>query len=417
MQEADIDEQKDPENNLNLLFFQSGINKEVADLEQIFTNKQEYYVYKSNQIAVKLKNYLCHFINVNCYDEISNFIITLPKSQLINLNFSLNDMNGDCSLDFSKIKMILEDQENKILFPSIIPIAIKLNIGNFKATYEVHRLDCASFKDTLSTEGELIFTCKLQYPLVRYLVTLIYEIVEINITIPLITLYFENKLKIKYSLVHMDDIFEYAAESIKYVNEINTKPIKEYVKDFWKDGIFIKEKSIIHEYPNINLNKLTNYAVDSILSNNYLECKRIKEKLLNEHYDFYFSKLNRIFIGYQNIVTYAKFAGLDKEKIDLISGYFDSKEFIEDIINLPLVDYNRGTYKVTLLSKYINCLDTAISYINPLIALDNNEIKPNVEILDNSIISDDPEPDFVEAIKEEVALKNDHSRASPRPNL
>ncbi len=393
MQEAEIDQKEDP----------------------VSSNYKQSYVNKSNQIAVKLKNYLCNFISVNCYDEIRNFIIGLPKAQLMNLNCSLNDVNGDCSLDCSKVKMILEDQEHQILFPSIIPIAMKLNVGNIKATYEVHRLDFAAFKDNLANEGKLIFTCKLQYPLVRYLVTLIYEIPEINITIPLITLYLENKLKIKYSLVHMDDIFEYTEKSIKYVNEINTKPIKEYVKDFWEDSILIQEKSIIHESHNINLNKLTNYVVDYILSNNYLECKKIKETLLNEHYDFCFSKLNRIFIGYQNIVTCAKFAGLDKKKIDLISGYFDSKEFIEDIINLPLIDFGRSTYKVTLLYKYINLLDNVISYINPLIDENNNQITPNLQIFDNSISSNDSA--FTEIDKEEVVLKNKHSRASPRPHL
>lgn len=415
MQEAEIDQKEDPENNLNLLFLENELNMENFNVEQIFSNYKQSYVNKSKQIAVKLKNYLRHFISVNCYDEIRNFIIGSPKAQLMNLNCSLNDVNGDCSLGFSKIQMILDDQEHQILFPSIIPIAIKLNIGNIKGTYEVHRLDFAAFTDNLANEGELIFTCKLQYPLVRYLVTLIYEIPEINIIIPLITLYLENKSKIKYSLVHMDDIFEYAEKSIKYVNAINTKPIKEYVKDFWEDSILIQEKSIIHEAHNINLNKLTNYVVDYILSNNCLECKRIKETLLNEHYDFYFSKLNRIFIGYQNIFTYAKLSGLDKEKIDLISGYFDSKGLFKDIINLPLIDFSSGTCKVTLLYKYIDLLDKVISYINPLIDENNNQITPNLQIFDNSISSNDSV--FTEINKEEVALKNEHSKASPRPNL
>lgn len=331
----------------------------ITDLNISNQNTESLYIEQAKNIEVLLKKKINMFIKA-CYYKMSNFIIHLPEYPLNDINCNLCDLNGQHILDFIKINKILEDPIQQILYPSIIVVAIKLGIGKVKAIYEMHYSGFASFDYTDSlartVQDDVIFICKFQYPLVKYLVKLTYEITEINSIIPLLNLHFEYELRTKYTLVSSELIEQHIEENSKLVKLINTNPTTE-LNFFWEHSILIKKDKINYNKFKNCLNKITHYVVENILMKDSLECKNIKKNFLEYNNNFYYSQLNNIFYYYRNILLYAELAGVSKEEINLFNDNFDVKNFIEDFINLPLISYEQNSDQNNLLFKYTNLVN------------------------------------------------------------
>lgn len=347
------------------------INKITSDNldEDYDLAESDFVLYLAKKTAIKLKNDLYTFINVTCYHEISNYIRCYDAGDFLESVDSalkkitvFKDIEQNYPLDFKKIIDILKIHKDQISCPAVIAMACNLKIGNVKVIYKIYyddKLDHVLFSDSLANDikSKLMYDCIIEYPLLRYVITFIYEISD-NLSISFLTLYFKS-VKFEYSIVAIQDLFEYVEEKKEYVAEMNSKSISQLATNLWENSVLVRKKQIVQNlykfnshqlhkwYDNIatiilqednkedNEDKISNncydientnnsisikfidYIANYILKHNTLECKVIKQKLTTQYHDFCYLKSYKMFKAYQKILTYLKQAGLEQVQLYL----------------------------------------------------------------------------------------------------
>jgi hypothetical protein len=335
---------------------------------------KDLYRSKLSTTFVKYKNYFSKLFNYYCLEEIKNHLNSKPKEIFATLSNSLKGLGSNPELAIAKINGVLQDPSHQIKVPAVINIANQLGCGKIKAKYTGTKTQNASYGDCGgSCGGSWEFDCREKPAWTDYDIKISYELKELNLSVPLVDLQFINHTAERRYRHVGRSIFSVADDARGKANSINAIPIDKLLADYWPNSVLTPGSIKVHSVADNILKRIIDSTARHLLTNTSPDAKHFKRLLLNSNQQFYFSKLDKLQKAYQLIIKYAKLAGADEEKLNLLANPISKEQFQQDIINLSLSGFGINS-EGSLLDKYTKKIDMFREQVEKLLNHNENNV-------------------------------------------
>lgn len=281
---------------------------------------------------------LNYFFQVNCINEVKNYIALSPKKPLNPLSGQLKGKKNLLNLDMQKINMVLQEQANNILFPAVINLALHLGIGKISGNYDGDRTSLARY-DILIIDFPKLLTKGVKYSAeADYLVEINYIAPNGRVVRLLELKFIYREEPIQYLFKGADFVAQVAA-MVSHSLGSNSINLPQFLCNHWQSSVLQSDSIRFKLIDSKDLKFITENVVHKILTSNNFHCQEVRREILKKFQHEYKNKLLKL--GMYNKVFNSclhKFGLEEVADIKENARLLKAVEFTEDLILMPTLE-------------------------------------------------------------------------------